>query len=154
MFIKAVLVAILCVVFCTPALAGETHSFIKPNIVNKASSHVDSLRVTDAKSIDSKKVKFDTSFKIALGFNIAGIVADQGSTKLTLDRCGTCYEGNILFRRKTGQAHYTRNAIVSAVPIIVAVLLEKKGHRRAARTLLWVAGSIRFVATAHNLSIK
>lgn len=148
MFKKLICTLVLSAVFAVPAFAGDTHSFIKPDL-NAQNAPV---AVKVEKPTESKP--FDRSFKFALAYDFAGILADHGTTAVALGRCKSCIEGNTLFRRKNGQPNYVANAIVSGVPIVVAILLEKKGHRKAARVLLYIAGSIRFGAAIHNLRIN
>ncbi len=145
MFKKLICALVLSAVLAAPAFAGETHSFIKPDLSAPVAVKVD-------KTAEESK-PFDTSFKIALAFDVAGIFADHGTTAAAFNRCDTCIEGNRFFRQKNGKANYVSNAIVSAVPIVMAVLLEKKGHRKWARVLLYVSGTIRFGAAIHNTRI-
>lgn len=151
MFIKFLLAIVLVAAMSIPVAAGESHAFIKPTLPSAAVTEV--VRHTEPVEPAARK-PFDASFKIALAFNVAGVAAAQISSEKALNRCNTCYEANVLFRTRDGGVNYVTNAIISAVPIVLSIILEKKGHRKAARILLWVGGAVRFIDAAHNTKVK
>lgn len=120
-----------------PVSAGD-HPFIKP------------ARTTNVPSVEAPKPDHK-GFVVASVFYWGGVAADLATTKRGIDR--GLREGNPLFARKDGTARIGANLAASAGIYAIGVLLEHKGHPKAARFFLFFAGGVRYGVAIHNAAI-
>lgn len=132
-----------------PAPTVVEHPYIKPMPTEAKPAVTQLAPVTLDEWKPALKQDLDKPFYALSLLYVAGTVADIVTTKHGLDRGGI--EANPLFARNGGKdAAIGLNIAVSLIPLGMAYLLQKLGHKWPARVLLTVAASIRWEAAIHN----
>ena len=119
--------------FITPAVQINTHPFIHLDRTDKESLTVEPV---------SNPHKFDRSFWLATTAWLGGSTADLVTTKFALDRGGI--ERNPLHAREGGhKLRWTSAIAATAGTVAFAAYLERRGHRRFARVMLYAGAVVR-----------
>lgn len=133
-----------------------SHPFIKPDVENRQQIAASAQRKPPEVSVDSVSPEghaFDRSYFLPFSLAVASSVTDWHSTYGGLARGGR--EANPVFRTDGGRGvRWGANVAATGVFLAYTAVLEKKGHRRIARILLYTLTTLRLAASIHNYSIR